>query len=145
MIKYVVTMLLILPMLAFADSSRGEKLLVRLWQDMQEGSVDKIAGYTSKQFHGDCPFNKLNSYRMLLFLEHLKIYYYKLSDIRVTEGEKVITVTYHVEMCARMKGMCAEPARCRDGLLCSDRLDVWKKIDGKWLWAAEAVLINTFI
>ena len=126
-------------MLAFADMPRGEKFVQRLWKDIKAGNIKKIGHYTSKHFQGVANNQMFSRCEKLNFLKNLKISDYRFTDIRTTEGEKVITVTYQVFVTSAPQ-IKQQPVPDLPGFI-ESRLDVWKKYDGKWKWVADAALL----
>ena len=135
MIKRLLLIFLLLPIVAFADTPRGEKLLERLWKDMQEGQVKKIARYTSDEFQGAWHHGFTTKKQMLHFLKHYKISNYRLSDVQTTQGKNIITVTYRAWVSATFEENT--PKLPEEGFR-SWRLAVWKKVGDKWKWVADA-------
>jgi hypothetical protein len=132
--KYLLLIGLMVPMLAFADTSKGETLTNMLWKDIQARSVKKIAHYTSKQFQAENTSTIFTRTEFLQSLEGLgPIDHYQLLNIQTTQGENVITVTYLVLL-------FSPPVN--DITLQTSRqiIDVWKKQDDQWKWVSEAYL-----
>ena len=131
--KYLLLICLLLPMLAFADTPRGEKLTNMLWRDIQTKRIKKIGHYTSKQFQGANPDQILKRSQELQALKEIPtIDHFQLSEVETTQGENVITVTYLIVInFVPINGNPVLPSSRRI-------IDVWKKDGHKWKWASEA-------
>ena len=134
--KKVLFMLMFLPALAFADVPRGEKLVQRLWKDMQESNVDAIKQYTSKNFQSLHWFGAFNRYQELDLIKNLHIVSYELRDIKATQGDNCIVVTYNV--------LVTESIQESQFTSLAPRLSVWKKVGNEWKWVAHANLATPF-
>jgi hypothetical protein len=132
MLKKVFLVLMLLPVLSFADTPRGEKLVERLWKDIKEANIEQIKEYTSQEFQATDFNTTYNRYEELEYIKALEVQGYELSDIKATQGEKVIVVTYSLQAIVGM-GMLQ---RTITGPLIS----MWKKQDDHWKWVAHADL-----
>lgn len=131
MIKKFLFILMFLPTLAFADMSTGEKLVYRLWKDMKEGHIKKIKEYTSKNFQSLDEAGRYNRCQELQRIKNMSINTYTLTDMTVTKGENIIVVTYIASVATQPEGPESQ----------TQRLEVWKKIDGEWKWVACVTFI----
>jgi hypothetical protein len=132
-IKQILFIFIFFPLLAFGDTPRGEALLNRLWKDMKAGNVKKIRHYTSDHFQATSPFGTFNRDQEMNFLKSLKIKSYRLFDVKVTEGENVITIWYKACVHEILGG--APPYS--EMTVISRRIAVWKKCGNTWKWVAE--------
>jgi hypothetical protein len=132
--KYLLLICLLLPMLAFADIPKGEKLTKMLWRDIKAKHINKIAHYTSELFQA-ADADKIFNRRQMLF--NLKTFspidHYQILNLETTQGEKVITVIYLVTI-------FLVPVNDVNFQTSREVIDVWKKQDGKWTWASEGYI-----
>jgi hypothetical protein len=134
MLKKVLCVLMLLPVLSFADTPRGEKLVENLWKDIKEGNIEKIKEYTSKEFQATDQNSTYNRSEELDVIKTLEIHWYELSNIRTTQGENVIVVTYSLNALA---GPDVNEVNINGPLL-----SMWKKLDNEWKWVAHADLTH---
>ncbi len=134
MLKKVFFMLMFLPALGLADSSLGDKLVHRLWRDMQAKKVEEIKEYTSKDFQALNGQEVLNRFEELDLIAHTNIASYNLSNVTATQGENIIVVTY----IADVKTENSEQVETT-----GPHISVWKKFgDEKWKWISQADLAS---
>jgi hypothetical protein len=132
--KYLLLICLALPIFAFADSSRGERLVKMLWKDIQAKRIKKIAHYTSDQFQLVNQEGIRTRTQFLKSLQNTPLSQYSLLNVQVTEGEKVIIVTYQV-----LLGGGADVIKQLQKLN-PTYIDVWKKHNHEWKLTAEAAI-----
>ncbi len=130
MLKKVLLMLMLLPVLSFADTPRGEKLVKTLWKDIKERNVAKIKEYTSKEFQAQTFDATFNRYEELTLIQNSNIETYTFSDIQATQGENSIVVTYALEI--------TENTTDGQETVSGPLISVWKKTDDEWKWVAQA-------
>jgi hypothetical protein len=135
--KYLLLICLSLPMLAFADTPRGEKLTHMLWKDIQAKRVKKIAHYTSKGFVALSSGGILTRTQYLDDIKEALIPKYKLSGLQVTQGKNVIIVTYIVCLSGDIEKAAVVIAKEQ----ASQMIDVWKKVDNEWKLTAEGSVV----
>ncbi len=152
MLKKVLFILMLLPALGLADIPRGERLVHRLWRDMQARNIVKIKEYTSKEFQafgflipnegfiigiikpallvGIVP---LNRFQELDQIKQTNIQTYNLHQIKATEGEDIIVVTYIADV--------TELIQYQPFHVSSPQMSVWKRFGDQWKWVSQAALV----
>jgi hypothetical protein len=134
MLKKFLFVLLFLPIFAFADCSKGEKLLNHLWKDMKEGNVKAIKKYTSPKFQSVHWFGAEDRCGELKLIANLNIQSYALTDVKIKEEHNVIIITYFATVQETVGG---GPVSIK-----APRLTIFEKVDGKWKWIAHASLVT---
>jgi hypothetical protein len=126
MIRSMLFVLALVPTLIFSESSYGEKLLNRLWKDIQTNNVKAIKKYTSTRFQSIHFDGARNREQELELIQTLHIGNYALKNIQITRTGNVFIITYFVEI---LRDNCP---------FITPRLTVFKKIKGHWKWIAHA-------
>lgn len=129
--------LLFLPTVVFAGQGKGEKLLNRLWEDLKAGKIDKVEHYTSKHFQAITLSGFSNRTDFLNFYRQITILGYTISDVKVTEGEKVIVVTYKGSVNATCNNVVKKPSFVTKNDTGPLWMEVFKKFGKKWRWVAH--------
>ena len=132
MVKKFLFLILFLPVFVFADGSKGEKLLDRLWKDMKEGNVKAIKKYTSFDFQSVHYDGARDRHGELQLIANLHLQAYSLTSIKVTEEKNVLIITYLAQVQEMING---QPVTST-----SPRLSAFEKVKGKWKWIAHASL-----
>lgn len=133
MLRKFLFIFLFIPLFAFADSSKGEHLLNRLWKDMKEGNVKAIKKYTTQKFqsvHFDGARDRSGE---LNLIANLHLQSYVLSNIKVTEEHNVIIITYLAQVQELINGAPVSTT--------APRLTIFQKIKGDWKWISHASLV----
>ena len=130
--KYLLLIFLLLPLLAFADTPKGEKLTIMLWNNIKVGNVERINHFTSQYFQAAGFDETISRGDWLQVFERFKENPIDptLSDIKATQGENAITVTYRISYTIGGDVQL----NIREALI-----DVWKKFDGKWKLVSEGI------
>lgn len=131
--KVLLLICLSLPMFAFADTPKGEKLTKMLWGDIQAHLIGKIAHYTSRVFQGANPEAIITTRAQYLQVlsEFPPMADVQLLNMQTTQGENVITVTY-----------LATITFVDTSTLPTSQMfiDVWKKLDDDWKLVSDAMV-----
>lgn len=116
-----------------AEASKGEALETQMWEDMKHHNWSGVENNIADSFQAVHSFGTNNRAEELDLIKKLYLGSYKISDIKTTENDDTIIVTYLIAVSETIddKRLSARPA---------PRLSVWKKIDGKWKWIAHANL-----
>lgn len=141
MLKKILLIGLFFPLLAFAGVLRhescehrvevlGKKVLFHLWKDLKASNAKAISKYMSPQFQGVTPNEARNKCQQLAFIKSRRIPSYVLSQIKVTETKGILIITYIAKV--------QEIINNTSVFSTARRLTVFKKIDGKWMWIAQA-------
>jgi hypothetical protein len=130
MLKNVILYILILlPLFAFADSSKGKKLVKQLWKDSQEKRISKIKNYTSYKFQAVYVSGPQNRSEELKLIANTNLQSYVLSQFICTETHDRIMVTYVAETTEGTGSqLITSTAR---------RISVFAKENGTWKWIAH--------
>jgi hypothetical protein len=134
MLKKLLFIFLFLPLFAFADTSKGEKLLNRLWKDMKEGNVKAIKKYTSPKFQAVHYDGARNRCQELQLIANLHMQFYSLSDIKITKEHNVYIISYFAEVDELINGQPVSRT--------TPRLTIFEKVDDHWKWVAHASLVQ---
>jgi hypothetical protein len=132
MLRKFLLIILFLPVFAFADGSKGEKLLNHLWKDMKEGNVRSIKKYTSPEFQSVHYDGARDRSEELQLIANLHLQSYSLTSIKITEERNVLIITYLAQVQEMING---QPVAST-----SPRLSAFEKVKGKWKWIAHASL-----
>lgn len=133
MLKNFLFVLMFLPALVFADSSKGEKLLNRFWSDMKAGKVEKIKGYTSEKFQSVHYDGARNRHQELDLIANLHLTSYILSQIKITQPENdTYTITYFAQVTETIGG---QPVTSN-----TPRMTTFQKIHDNWKLISHANL-----
>lgn len=127
MIKKAIFLLMLLPAVAFSGTSRGERFVRQLWNDMKELKIDTIKEHTSKEFQGILNAMAFNRYQQLDWIKNHHPDNFTLSNIKVTEGVNIIVVSYNVAF-----------ADSENIEKTGHYISVWKKYGDEWKWVAHA-------
>lgn len=134
MLKKILFAFLFLPIFAFADGSRGEKLLNHLWNDMKEGNVEKIKKYTSEDFQSVHFDGARDREQELVLIANLHMQAYSLTNVKITKERNLLIISYYAEVQTSInKTPYLEFSP-------TPRLTIFEKINGKWKWVAHANL-----
>jgi hypothetical protein len=133
MFKKMLIPLLLFPILAFSDCSKGEKLVKQLWKDIKAGNVNSIKKYTSSQYQGVYSIRARNRSQLLEFIPHVQLHSYTLSKFKSEETHDTIIVTYYVKLNATVDGQTMKTKY--------PRLAVYAKIKGNWKLIATADVV----
>jgi ketosteroid isomerase-like protein len=130
MFRKIIFMLMFLPVLSFADTPRGERLVQQLWNNIQAKRIEKIKEHMSKDFQAlDQNGTVLNRYEEVTQIENTIMQSHTLGNIQTTQGENIIVVTYTLDAMEMIDGESTE--------VTGPLLSVWKKCDGEWKWVAH--------
>lgn len=137
MLKKVFFALMLLPVLSFAGAPRGEKLEKWLWKQVSQGYLQKVEKHTSREFQGFYPLAVFNRAKEMKVLKHHKLVPCSFHNMRVTEGENSIVVTYEALSVStdtnNTKGFGSDLQK--QSVQC---MSTWKKIEHTWKWVAHA-------
>ena len=113
--------------------SKGEELLNQLWTDLKASDVDAIEKYISPEYQSVHEDGARNREEELELVKNLKLGDYTLTDIKITENDSMIVVTYFVSVEETIAGkkLSSTPAA---------RLSAWQKTDEGWMWIIHANL-----
>lgn len=129
--------LLFLPTVVFAGHGKGEKLLNRLWEDLAAGKIKKVEHYTSKEFQALVFGNVINRRDFLNFFRLIHIDSYKIENLKITQGEKVIVATYQGTVTASCNNGIKKVSFVAKTSDPTWKMDVFKKFGKKWKWVAR--------
>jgi hypothetical protein len=129
--KYLMLVLAIIPTLVFAEGSRPEKLLNRLWRDLKDNNSEAISKYTSKKFQSVHMDGGRNKWQELNLIKTLDIGSYVISDLKITKSGEEYIMTYFVTIQPKEDGSLPTT---------SARLTTFKKINDHWKWLTHANL-----
>jgi hypothetical protein len=133
MVRNFLFILLFLPALIFADSSKeGGKLLNRVWRDMKEGRVDAIKKYTSPKFQSVHYDGARNRSQELNLIAQLNMTSYSLTHVKVTEEHNVLIISYFAQVTETINDIVVTSN--------TPRLTVFEKVHDKWKWVGHASL-----
>jgi hypothetical protein len=133
MLKKLLFVALAFPVLAFCSSSKENRLLYRLWNDMQTSSMHDLGKFTSKHFQSAHYDGARNKAQELQLIANLHMTEFALSDIRHTRTHDTVIFTY---VATTTETINDQPITAS-----AERLSVFQKHDGKWFWIAHANLV----
>lgn len=128
MLRKMFLVLMFLPILSFAETSLGERLVRGLWSDVNKQYFHKIKENTSQEFQSIVEGKVCNRFKELDLLKHLDGKYKCISDVQATQGENLIVVTYTMVFFPKETQEEPQPVQC---------FSVWKKLEGNWKWVAH--------
>jgi hypothetical protein len=116
-----------------AEMSLGEKLETQMWEDMKYQNFSAVESNIADHFQSIHTFGALTRDEEIKLIKDLYLGSYQISNVKVTENENTIVVTYMIAVQEKIQNitLSAKPA---------PRMSVWQKIDGKWQWIAHANL-----
>jgi hypothetical protein len=132
MLKNVFFVLMFLPVLIFADTSKGEKLLNRFWRDMKEGRVEAIKKYTSPKFQSVHYDGARTKAQELNLIANLHMTSYALTQVKITKEHNVFIISYFAQVTETINGL---PITSN-----TPRLTIFKDIHDSWKLVAHANL-----
>lgn len=138
--------LLLLPVLSFAGMSRGERLEKQLWKYVKHNDMPSVKRHISKQFQSinslqlfgpATMYSVLNRFLQIRAFEERGYAYYQFSHMKVTEGEKIIVVSYKA-----IARSIAAPKLKEDFYIevPVKAISTWKKIGHTWKWVGHVVI-----
>jgi hypothetical protein len=133
MLKKLLLIALALPMLAFCSSSKEDRLLYRLWNDMQTSNMYDLGKFTSKHFQSAHYDGARNKAQELQLIANLHMTGFVLSNIKHTKTHDTIIFTYVATTTETINDQTVTSS--------AERLSVFQKHDGKWFWIAHANLV----
>ena len=134
MLKKIVCVLILFPLLAFANHLKGEKLVRQLWKDAQEKRIDKIKNYTSSKFQVVYVTGPLNRSEELKQIAKWNLQSYVLSQFICTETHDRIMVTYVAETTEGIDSQIVTST--------ARRISVFAKKKGMWKWVAHTRTVS---
>lgn len=116
-----------------AEVSLGEKLETQMWEDMKYHNFTAVESNIAEKFQSVHSFGALTRDEEIKLIKDLYLGSYNISDVKVTENENTLVVTYMIAVQEKIQNvtLSAKPA---------PRMSVWQKINGKWQWIAHANL-----
>ena len=117
----------------FSEISLGEKLETQMWEDMKHANYKAIEEKIAKEFRSVHTFGALTREAEIELIKELYLGSYEISDLKVTENQDTIVVTYLISVREKIENhqLSQKPA---------PRMSVWKKNNGEWQWIAHANL-----
>jgi len=117
----------------FSEISLGEKLETQMWEDMKHANYKAIEEKIAKEFQSVHTFGALTREAEIELIKELYLGSYEISDLKVTENQDTIVVTYLISVREKIENhqLSQKPA---------PRMSVWKKNNGEWQWIAHANL-----
>ena len=133
MLKKVLFFVLALPTLAFCSSTKENRLLYRLWNDMKTTNMYDLGKFTSKHFQSAHYDGARNKSQELQLIANLHMTDYTLSDIKRTKSHNVLIFTYFATTTETINDYPITST--------SERISVFQKHKGSWRWIAHANLV----
>lgn len=130
MLKKFFFFVLFLPIFAFADAPKEQRLLNRLWNDMKEGHVKAIKKYTCEDFQSLHFDGARNRCQELYLISNLHMQSYSLTNVVVTKGHNLLIFSYIATVQELIGGQPIVGS--------APRLTIFEKVDGKWKWVSHA-------
>lgn len=117
----------------FSEISLGEKLETQMWEDMKHRNFTDVEKNIADKFQSIHSFGALSREGEIALIKDLYLGSYEITDLKVTENEDTLVVTYLISVKEKIKNqdLSEKPA---------PRLSVWQKFDDKWKWIAHANL-----
>ena len=128
-----ISCLILLPALLSANAQElGEKLVHRLWQNVQDHKISTIEKYISPEFQETVPSLQIrrNTSQELKSLSETNITSFTIRSLKTTHLRHTLITSYFAQFNQIVDGI---PVSFPSTI----RLSVWRKVDGKWKWIAH--------
>lgn len=120
MLRTVFFVICMVPALVFAGMSKGEKLVRKLFKNVQERNFDAIEDHTASYFQRIEQGGVFNKCQELAAFKALTLQSYSLSNFKQTKKHGILTVTFFATTTTIVNGKTVTES----GL----RLAVWQKV-----------------
>jgi hypothetical protein len=117
----------------FADTSQGEVLERKVWDDIKNQKWDSLDNSIAPYFQLALFEGARNKEQFMIRAKTLDLSDYIMNDFNVTEGPDLMVVSYSVSVSETIEGKRLSSKAVR--------LSVWQKNKGDWKWVAHSVLI----
>jgi hypothetical protein len=114
--------------------SQGEMLEKQMWADIKEQNFEAIERHIAEDFQSIRPDGARTRDQELEYMKHLTLGNYTISDMKVTEDDDTLVVTYTIAYQAS-NGVEALSSKRASGL------SLWRNNGEMWHWIAHAELI----